>query len=91
MTTQQVNMDHILRELNELEYIRSGSYTQGNKPWGSTQQVNMDHMVTALSLSTSGQALTHMVISLEVPQQRNIFDQLSNSQLLNNVSMACSK
>jgi len=91
MTTQQVNMDHMLRELNELKYIRTGSYTQGNEPWGSTQQVNVDHMVTELNSSTSGQALIHMVISLRVPQQRSTFDQLSNSQILNNVSMACRK
>jgi len=78
MTTQQVNMDHMLRELNELEYIRTGSYTQANEPWGSTQQANMDHMVTELSSSTSGQALKHMTISLGVPQQ-SISDQLSNS------------
>jgi len=56
MTTQQVNMDHMLRDLNELKYIRTGSYTQGNEPWGPTQQVNMDHMVTELQSSTSGQA-----------------------------------
>jgi hypothetical protein len=73
MTTQQVNMDHMLRELYELQYIRTGSYTQDNEPWGSTKQVNMGHMVTELSSSTSGQALIHMVISLGVPQQRSIF------------------
>jgi hypothetical protein len=83
-------MDHVVRELNELEYIRTGSSTQGNEHWCSIQQVNMDHMVTELGSSTSGQALIHMVRSRGVPQQ-NMFDQLSNSQLLNNVSMACSK
>jgi hypothetical protein len=84
-------MDHMVRELNELEYISTGSCTQGKEHWGSTQQVDIDHMVTELGSSTSGQALIHMVRSRGVPQQRSIFDQLSNSQLLNNVSMACSK
>jgi hypothetical protein len=39
----------MLRELTELKYIRTGSSTHGNEPWGSIQQVNTDHMVMELS------------------------------------------
>jgi hypothetical protein len=42
-------MDHMLRELTELKYIRTGAYTHGNEYWGSIQQVNTDHMVMELS------------------------------------------